>query len=60
MYFKSDSEYYHCLKSEWCSWTTPLSVSCFIQCEHPLVGVEECLDLLGYFSHLLSCFNWFV
>jgi len=28
--------------------------------EHPLVGVEECLNLLGHFSSLLSCFDWLV
>jgi hypothetical protein len=28
--------------------------------EHPLVGVEECFDLLGHFSRLLSSFDWLV
>jgi len=26
--------------------------------EHPLVDVEEYLDLLGHFLSLLSCFDW--
>jgi len=34
--------------------------SSFVPHEHPLVGVEECLDLLGHFSSPLPCFNWFV
>jgi hypothetical protein len=34
--------------------------SSFIAHEHPVVGVEECLDLLGHFSCLLSCLNWLV
>jgi len=34
--------------------------SSFIPHEHPLVGMEECLDLLGQFSCLLSCFIWLV
>jgi len=36
---------------------TPCS---FISPEHPLMGVEECLDLLGHFSCLLSCFDCLV
>jgi len=36
---------------------TPYS---FIPYEHPLVGLKECLDLLGDVSSLLSCFNWLV
>jgi len=28
--------------------------------KHPLMSVEECLDFLRHFSHLLSCFNWLV
>jgi len=34
--------------------------STFIPHEHCLVGVEDCLDLLGHFSCLLSCFGWLV
>jgi len=32
--------------------------SSFIPHEHPMVGMKECLVLLGNFYHLLSCFNW--
>jgi len=39
------------------SWT-PLPIS--IPHEHPLVGVEEYLELLSYFSLPLSCFTWLV
>jgi len=31
--------------------------SSFIPHEHPVVSVEECLDLLGHFSHLVPCFS---
>jgi len=34
------------------------TLSSFISHEHPLVGVEKCLDMLGHFSCLLSCFYW--
>jgi len=34
--------------------------SIFIPHEHPLVDVEECLDLFGHFSSLLSCFDCLV
>jgi len=31
--------------------------SSFIPHEHLLIGMEVCLDLLGHFSCLLSCFT---
>jgi len=34
--------------------------SSFIPHEHPLVGVKECLDLLGHFYCLLSCVDLLV
>jgi hypothetical protein len=34
--------------------------STFIPHELPLVGVEECLDLLDHFSSFLSCLDWLV
>jgi len=41
------------MKIEWWSWTP---ISTFIPHEHPLVGVEECCDLLCHFFSLRS--NW--
>jgi len=34
--------------------------SSFIPHEHHLADAEICLDFLGCFSHLFSCFEWLV
>jgi len=34
------------------------TLSSFISHEHPLVDVQECIDLLYHFSSLLFCFYW--